>query len=142
MAKQFTGIDGSLYADGNKVAKATSWSFNASADALKTTTLGDFANTYVYGVQSYTGSCSVLYYENDAGQVDGSVLMGDVLRTTQTPTDQTHELELRYENGAKSHAIRFDCLLNSVTVSATAGEIITAQVTFTVTGALKASSVG
>ena len=28
MAKQFTGIDGALYVDGNKVGKVTAWSFD------------------------------------------------------------------------------------------------------------------
>ena len=63
MAKQFTGIDGALYADGNKVARVSNWSFNATAAPLNTTTLGDFATTSIYGIQSFTGTCSVYYCE-------------------------------------------------------------------------------
>lgn len=141
MAKHFTGIDGALYADGNRVGKITEWSFSGSAETLETTTLGDFAKTYVYGIQSFSGSCTLLYYEADAGKIDGSALLADVMRTTQTPTDSTHELELRYQNGAVTHAVRFDCLLPSVSVSASAGEIVTADISFTVTGPLKASTI-
>ena len=112
MAKQFTGIDGALYADGNKVARVSSWSFTASAATLDTTTLGDYATTAVYGLQSFNGSCSIFYYEAEGGAIDGAALMSDVIRTTQTPTEPTHELVLRYENGAKLHEVKFKCLLN------------------------------
>jgi hypothetical protein len=136
MAKQFTGIDGSLYADGNRVAKVTSWSFDANADALECTTLGDFARKYVYGLQSYAGTCSLLYYEKDGGVIDGSALMTDVIRTNAVATEPAHTLELRYSNGARSHSVRFTCLLPTVTIVSTVGEIATAEVSFTVSGPL------
>ena len=134
--KQFTGIDGALYADGNKVAKVTDWSFQGDVSTLETTTLGDFARRYVYGVQSFNGSCTLLYYENAARQIEGSAMLTDVVRTTQTPTEPTHTLELRYENGSKTHAVKFNCLIPSVSVAAQAGEIVTASVQFTVNGPL------
>ena len=141
MAKTFTGIDGALYCDGNKVAKVASWTFAASAASLNTTTLGDFAATSVYGIQSFTGSCTIYYYEGNGGQIDGSALMTDVLRTTQTPTEPTHELELRYQNGATTHEVKFKCLLNQVAIAASAGEIVTAQISFTVTGPLQTATI-
>ena len=134
--KHFTGIDGALYADGAKVGKIRDWSFQAAAATLDCTTLGDFANRYVYGIQSFSGACTLLYYESDAGSIVGNNLLTDVVRTTQTPTEPTHTMELRYENGAKVHAVSFKCLLNNVTMAASAGEIVTAQVNFTVTGPL------
>ena len=36
MAKQFTGIDGALFADGNKVGRVSSWTFAGTAAALST----------------------------------------------------------------------------------------------------------
>lgn len=141
MAKTFTGIDGALFCDGNKVAKVSSWTFAATAAALNTTTLGDFAATSIYGVQSFTGSCSIYYYEGNGGQIDGSALMSDVFRTTQTPTEPTHTLELRYQNGATTHEVSFKCLLNQVAISATAGEIVTAEISFTVTGPLLTATI-
>ena len=142
MAKQFTGIDGALYLDGNKVGRITGWTFQGTADALETTTLGDFARCYVYGVQSYTGTCTLLYYENDQAKIDGSGLMTDVLRTTQTPTEPTHEMELRYQNGAATHAVRFGCLLPTVSISAAVGGVVTAEVSFTVSGSLTSCTIG
>ena len=141
MAKQFTGIDGSLYADGNRVARVSSWTFAASAASLNTTSLGDFATTAIYGIQSFTGSCSLYYYERNGGSIEGAALMSDVMRTTQTPTEPTHELRLRYDNGARTHEVRFTCLLNSVSIGAAAGEIITAEVSFQVTGPLTTATI-
>ena len=43
MAKQYTGIDGALYADDVKIARVSDWSFSAEADTLETTSLGDYA---------------------------------------------------------------------------------------------------
>lgn len=142
MGRQFTGIDGALYADGNRVAKITSWTFSGQVDELETTTLGDFARTYVYGVQSYSGSCTLLYYEDDQGAIEGSGLMTDVMRTTQTPTEPTHEMELRYQNGAATHAVRFGCLLPTVSISAAVGGVVTAEVSFTVSGSLTSCTIG
>ena len=139
--KYFTGIDGSFYADGNKVATVSSWTFSANAAALNTTTLGDFATTSIYGIQSFTGSCTLYYYEKDAGAIDGSALLSDVIRTTQTPTNPTHELVLRYDNGAKTHEVKFKCLLNQVQIAATAGEIVTAAVNFQVTGPFQTATI-
>ena len=139
--KYFSGIDGSFYADGNKVATVSSWTFSANAAALNTTTLGDFATTSIYGIQSFTGSCTLYYYEKDAGAIDGSALLSDVMRTTQTPTNPTHELVLRYDNGAKTHEVKFKCLLNQVQIAAAAGEIVTAAVNFQVTGPLQTATI-
>ena len=76
-----------------------------------------------------------------AGAIDGSALMSDVMRTTQTPTEPTHELQLRYDNGATTHEVKFKCLLNQVQIAATAGDIVTAQITFSVTGPLQTATI-
>jgi len=136
MAKQFTGIDGALLVDGVKVAKVSDWSFDGSVNLLETTTLGDYARNYVSGIQQFNGSAKLFYYENAANKIEGSALMDDVLRTTQTPTEPTHTMELQLNNGAQARKIAFKCALNQVQVSASAGEIIEASVSFTVCGPL------
>lgn len=136
MAKQYTGIDGALYADGAKVAKVTGWTFSGNVDSLECTTLGDFARKYVYGVQAFNGSVNLLYYEGQGGQIDGGNLLTDVVRTTQTPTEPTHTLQLRYENGAVLHEVSFSCLLNQVQMQANVGAIVSASANFQVSGPL------
>lgn len=138
MAKQYTGIDGALYVDSTKVAKVSDWSFSAEAETLETTSLGDFARDYIYGVQAFSGSATIFYYENNSNQIESSSLLTDVLRTTQTPTTPTHTLELRLNGGSKTRAVSFKCALNSVEISASTGEIIQAAISFTVCGPLTA----
>ena len=92
-------------------------------------------------MQSFTGTCSVYYYEKDGGGIDGSALMSDVMRTTQTPTEPTHELILRYQNGAATHEVKFKCLLNNVTIAAAAGEVVMAEISFQVTGPLQTATI-
>lgn len=142
MAKQFTGIDGAFYTNGARIGKITNWTFQGSAEALETTTLGDFARTFCYGVQSYNGSCTLLYYESSGNQIEGGSLMTDVFNTNQVPTDRYHEIELRYLNGAGFHSVRFHCLIPTVSISATVGGIVTAEINFQVTGSLKAATIG
>jgi len=142
MAKQYTGIDGALYADDVKVARVSDWSFSAQADTLETTSLGDFARDYVYGVQSFSGSATIFYYENDSNQIEGKTLLSDVIRTTQTPTEPTHVLELQFRNGSINRSVKFKCALNGVEISAATGEIITAQISFNVCGPLVAATLG
>jgi hypothetical protein len=140
MAKQYTGIDGALYVDDVKVARVSEWSFSAEAETLETTSLGDFARDYVYGLQSFSGSATVFYYENASNQIEGKSLLSDVIRTTATPTEPTHTLELRFLNGSKTRSVKFKCALNSVEISASTGEIIQAQISFTVCGPLTSAS--
>ena len=136
MAKQYTGIDGALYVDDVKVARVSNWSFSGSADILETTSLGDFARNYVYGVQSFNGSATLFYYENASNLIEGNALLSDVVRTTQTPTEPTHTMELRFDGGSQTRKIAFKCALNQVEISASTGEIIQANVSFTVCGPL------
>ena len=140
MAKQYTGIDGALYADDVKIARVSEWSFSAEADTLETTSLGDYARDYVYGVQSFNGSASIFYYENDSNAIEGRTLLSDVIRTTQTPTEPTHVLELQFRNGSVNRSVKFKCALNSVQIQASTGEIISASINFTVCGPLLAAT--
>ena len=75
MAKQFTGIDGALYLDGNKVGKITEWSFDGEVDTLECTTLGDFARKVcLWRAELLAVAAPLLYYEADAGAIVGSGL--------------------------------------------------------------------
>ena len=138
--KHFTGIDGALYADGVKVGRISTWNIEANAESLDTTTLGDFAKTSIYGIQSFAGSATLFYYEKDSGAIEGSELLSDVFRTTATPSEPTHELILRFDNGATVRSVQFRCLLNQVGITATAGEIVTAEIAFIVTGPLQTAT--
>jgi hypothetical protein len=138
MAKFYTGTDGNLSIDGAKVGKVSSWSFDGSVEALSTTTLGDSAATYRAGRQSYSGSCEVLYYANDQGQLTAAPLLGDVLRTGAVPPDQKRRLELT----AGNRKLSFDALITSVSTGLQVGDVMRASVSFVVCGPLVDASLG
>ena len=136
MARQYSGIDGRLLVNGLNVGKVRNWTINGNVDTLETTSLADFARDYSAGLQSYSGSATLFYYQNDSGVIEGSALFDDVFRTTRTPEDTKTELSLRFANGNKVRQVTFNCILNQVDVTATAGEVVEANISFTVCGPL------
>jgi hypothetical protein len=140
MARQYSGQDAALYVDGAKVGRVTAWELSGNVDALETTTLGDFARSYMQGIESYSGSLTLLYYETDANAIDGGGLLDDVFRTTTAPTT-THSLELRLSNGSKTRSLGFKAVITDSSISASVGEIITAELSFNVTGPLTTATV-
>ena len=140
MARQYSGQDAALYVDGAKVGRVTAWSIDGNVDALETTTLGDFARSYMQGLEAYSGSLTLLYYENTSNAIEGSSLLEDVFRTTAAPT-ATHGLELRLSNGSKTRSIGFKAVITSSSISASVGDIVTAELSFDVTGPLTTATV-
>ena len=140
MARQYSGIDGRLLVDGANIGKVKNWSFSGSVDTLETTSLADYARNYSAGLQSYSGSATLFYYQNDANLIEGAVLFNDVMRTDRTPESTRTDMRLRFENGNKTREVHFQCILNQVDISATAGEVVEANINFTVCGSLTAVS--
>ena len=140
MARQYSGIDGRLLVDGNNVGKVRNWTINGSVDTLETTSLADFARDYSAGLQSFSGSATLFYYQNDSGVIEGAALFDDVFRVDRTPEDTKTELSLRFVNGNKTRQVIFDCILNQVDITASAGEVIEANINFTVCGPLKTAT--
>ena len=140
MARQYSGIDGRLLVNGTNVGKVKDWSISGSVETLETTSLADYARNYSAGLQAFAGSATLYYYQNEAGVIEGAALYNDVFRIDRTPEDTETELTLRFANGNKTREIRCKCILNQVEVSATACEVVEANVTFTVCGPLLASS--
>ena len=140
MARQYSGIDGRLLVNGAVVGRVKNWSFSGTVETLETTTLGDSARDYSAGLQSYSGSATLFYYENDSNQIEGAALFNDVMRTDRTPEDTSTEMRLRFDSGSKTREVRFNCILNQVDISATAGEVVEANITFTVCGNLISNS--
>ena len=140
--KQYTGIDGALYVNGDKVARVQSWQFTGNVDALETTTLGDFARDYINGVQSYSGTANLFYYENASDLIEGAAMFEQVVRTDATPTTPATVLKLQFDNGGVNpRVLEFTCLITSFDISAAAGEIVNASINFNVCGPLTTVSV-
>lgn len=141
MAKHYTGIDGSLLVDGTKIAKLSEWSFTAETSTLETTSLGDFARQYVPGIQSFSGSATAYYYIDSSNVVDGGALLEDVIRTSAPNSVATHTILLRLA-GTPNREVEFKCVVTSVQISCRVGDLVTASISFTASGALTKATMG
>ena len=141
MAKHFTGIDGSLRVDGTQIAKLSEWTFTAETSTLETTSLGYFARQFVPGIQSFSGSATAYYYVTAANTVDGGALLEDVIRTSATNTVATHTILLRLAD-TTNREVEFKCVVTSVSISCRVGDLVTASIAFTASGALTKATMG
>ena len=139
MAKHFTGADGALYVSGTRIAKVRNWSISGSVETLNVTRTDDTATNFIYGRQSYSGSCTAYYYEDDAGALEASALLSNIIRTSGTsPTaNATLLLEL-----ASNRQLQATVLFTQADISATTGDLVSANLSFVVTGNLTVATMG
>lgn len=140
MAKIFTGRDGRLLLDSNTLVKVISWSLQADLETLETTTLGDLQRSYVPGVQSFSGSASLLYYVDTDNTNDASTLLRKLVRTTGVTSSDTVALTLRLEGDSANNDTTLTAYITSASIGASVGEVVSAQISFQATGALSVAS--
>jgi len=136
MAKVYTGRDGRLLIGGTEQLKVTNWSLTGALEVLETTTLGEYQRSYVPGVQEFSGSASLLYYNNGSGRNDAATALKNILKTGSVADTDTVSLQLRLVEGNTNHDISLTAYITDVTYSASVGEVSSAQISFRATGAL------
>jgi len=141
MAKVYTGRDGRLLIDGTEQIKVTNWSLTGNLETLETTSLGDSQRTYVPGVQEFSGSATLLYYNDGAGRNDAATALKKVLRVTGVSSSDTVDMRLRLVDGATNSDVRLTAYVTSVSFGASVGEVSSAQISFQGTGALTAVTI-
>ena len=120
----YSGKDGSLEWDNTITTRIQNWSLESSLDTLDTTSLGDIARTFVAGLKSATGSVTIFYHD------DNRTLAG-ILNNIITPNSAVPgRLELIWAK----RKIAFDALINSSSITCSVGEVMSASLTFTMTG--------
>lgn len=137
MATFYTGANGALLVNGTQIAKIRSWSITGSVEALDVTTTGDTANKFIYGRQSYSGSCTALYYENDSDALEMSSMLANILRTTATPATNTNTLRLKL---ADDRVLEATVLFTQAALAVTTGDLVSVDLSFQVTGSLTVAS--
>lgn len=123
--KVITGKDGSFAFDGGVLAHVRNWTVEANLGVLDVTLLGDDAVQNEAALKSFTGSCTILYNEEANNNLDTTL---DNIFLKGEP------LKARASFRWKGKKIEFDAFITSATIAASAGEIITADVTFTASG--------
>jgi hypothetical protein len=120
----FSGKDGSMTWAGGAVARVRNWSVQSAFDTLDTTNLGENAKSYAAGLKSASGSATIFYHDDNTSL---SALLDNCI-TTGTPTEAA--LDLRW--GTKRLA--FNAFVNSVSITCSTGEVMSAELSFTMTG--------
>ena len=143
MAKVYTGRDGSLLLGSSTVVKVTNWSLQADLETLETTTLGDSVRTYTPGIQSFSGTATLLYYKSDSNVINTSGLLNKLVKTGTTCvlSSDTVTITLRLADGSDQNDITMTAYITSATIGASVGEIVSAQISFQATGALTTASI-
>ena len=141
MAKIFTGKDGRLLLDDLEQVKVTNWSLTGNLEMLETTSLGDNQRTYCPGLQEFSGSATLLYYNNDAGRNDASTALRKVLRVDGVSQGDTVDMRLRLLEGSTNRDVQLTAYITSVSFGASVGEVSSAEINFQGTGALTAVTV-
>lgn len=141
MAKVFTGKDGRLLINGVEQIKVTNWSLTGNLEMLETTSLGDSQRTYAPGVQEFSGSATLLYYNDGAGRNDAAAALKKVLRISGVSDGDTVDMRLRLVEGATNSDVRLTSYITSVSFGASVGEVSSAQISFQGTGALTAVTI-
>lgn len=139
MAKHFTGADGALYVGGTRIAKVRNWSITGSVETLNVTRTDDTAAKFIYGRQSYSGSCTALYYEDDASALEMSALLSNIIRTSGTSATATATLLLEL---ASNRQIQATVLFTQADITASTGDIVSVNLSFQVTGNLSVATMG
>jgi hypothetical protein len=141
MAKVYTGKDGRLLIDGTEQIKVSSWNMTGNLETLETTTLGDSQRTFVPGVQEFSGSASLLYYNDGTGRNDAATALKKVLKIAGVGETDTVDLRLRLVEGNTNHDVRLTAYITSVSFGASVGEVSRADISFQGTGALTAVTI-
>lgn len=141
MAKVYTGKDGRLLIDGVEQIKVTNWSMTGSLEMLETTSLGESQRTYTPGVQEFSGSATLLYYNDGAGRNDAALALKKVLRISGVSDGDTVDMRLRLVEGSTNHDVRLSAYITSASFGASVGEVSSAQISFQGTGALTAVTI-
>lgn len=140
MTKIFTGRDGRLLLGNDTLVKVSTWSLQADLETLETTTLGDGQRSYVPGVQSFSGSATLLYYVDTDNTNDASTLLRKLVRTDSVTSSDTVTLTLRLVDGNTNNDVKLTAYITAVSMNASVGEVMSAQISFQGTGALTTAS--
>ncbi len=158
----FTGVNGSLELEGNKIAAVQNWSFTVNVQTAEVTPLGATDTTIIPIKRTTTGSCRILYYQNVTGTKDStsssSAFINKIAKVrnapplTGAPLNQGNEknsdgtkaedelfsdLKLSMDDGASIRYIQMRILITSLTVTMSVGEIFAADIQFQNNGAIK-----
>lgn len=147
MAGFYSGQDGRLYVNDNFVSKVRSWSFTVNQAVLETVSLEDTDRTLIPGIRSVTGNASLYYYQSSAGAGTDAggitTLLSNMITENQGSgggqgggEKSTVKFKLLIKDGGVGRSIEFYAYLTSLSMTSSVGEVLAADVSFEVNGAV------
>lgn len=109
---------------GGGVARVRNWSIQGSLDTLDVTNLGNVAREFVPGLKGATGSATIFYHDDNASLasiIDNCIATGEVTSANMTLGWGTKQLT-------------FNAYINGVTIACSTGEVMSADISFTMSG--------
>lgn len=129
-----------------KLAKVTNWSLNTSMTPLPTSSLEDTDSTFIAGLRSTSGSCRLFYYDDGASNSCSS-LINKLIKARTSGSDpgkaaatETVTFELQVVEGSTTKKVEVEALLTNASMAMSVGEVLAADVSFQVNGAVTGMS--
>ena len=134
MAHLYTGRDGYMLVGNAKVAKVTSFSLQGDLELLDVTSLEDSVKNFVPGLQSFSGTATIMYYREsgNGAQTTASLLDSFFNRGGSGIVDPV-QLSFRFadKDGQGLKNITIEAYITSMSLGASVGEVSSAQISFT-----------
>jgi len=160
----FTGATGKLFLNntadnsdpGTEIAKVQNWSFSTSVSLVSTKTLGQTDDVFTPVGRSTTGSCRILYYQENLGLKNpnnsASTFLNKVLKQRDSAADivngasldqndsdvatKTFRIRLNIDDGTSNGKfIDMRVFITSISMSMSVGEVLAADIQFQCQGA-------
>jgi len=122
-----------------KVGNLKNWNITFQQSVLDTTCLEDTDRTILHGVRSFSGSSSLLYYQETASnlfKMTNTFVTGKSARTDYRLSNFGQNFEPEYANvilrlfDGNNRDIGFTCLITNFAISCTVGEVVQADISF------------
>ena len=147
-SKIYTGRDGKLeYEVGDAIGggtqtealKVKNWTLNTTLQVLNTTTINDSHDSFIPGKSTYTGSATLLYYQELGSSVHNvaSFLQKGGLTTTSTGVADSDKVRLffrLYDGTEVSTGVALDAYVTSSTIGVNTGDVVSVDFNFQGTG--------
>lgn len=117
----FSGKDGSLEFGGEVTTRVRNWTLNSTFDTLEITDLGDTYRSYRPGLKGASGSATLFYHDDD------DTLSNILDNCISTGEPAAGAMSLKW--GDKQ--IEFSAWINQVSITCSTGEVMSANITFT-----------
>lgn len=123
----YTGQNGILKFNGQQQVNIRNWSVTTTVDTLEVTDLGDRKRKYIPGLASATATATIMYHDDNATLRN---ILDTSIRSDSQGDPVARNLELKWEG----RDLDFQAYITSVTVTCTVGDVMTADVSFQMTG--------